>query len=100
MTYGELRRLRGNRRIDERRPDVTRQDQRLLQSVHLKTIENRTLMETLKKHLPQEKLDEIIVDYAICLRKARKNFQENNLSKELDFIANELAIEEEVTTSA
>lgn len=69
--------------MKERRPNLSKQEQRFLYSLHLKTIENRTLMATLKAYLKPSELDEIIVDYAIRLRKARKNFTDNNLDKEM-----------------
>lgn len=94
MNYREFRQIREQGSSKERRHDAVKKDNRLLYNVHLKTIENRTLMETLRYHLPTEQFDTIIVDYAIRLRKARKNFESNNIGKELDMIAYEAELEE------
>lgn len=93
MKYSEFIRIR-QRRPSRETPDVPKQDKRLLYSVHLKTIENRTLMETMKQSLPADQYDQIIIDYAIRLRKARQNFMNNNIGKELDMIAYEAELEE------
>lgn len=94
MNYAEFRRLRKRRPIRECQPEYTKQQDRLLHAIHLKTIENRTLMTTIKENLPPSKVDEIIVDYAIRLRKARRNFDSNNISKELNIIEYEAGLEE------
>ncbi|RPK20103.1 hypothetical protein EDO6_06642 [Paenibacillus xylanexedens] len=39
-------------------------------------------MATLKNALPPSQVDEIIVDYAIRLRKAKQNFEKNNYNYE------------------
>lgn len=95
MNYREFRQLRLRKATRDRQPSISnKQDQRLLYSVHLKTIENRTLLETLKHNLAPDKFDEVIVDYAIRLRKARSNFVTNNIGKELDMLACEAELEE------
>jgi hypothetical protein len=87
MNFSDFKKIRQRRPVRdeprERRPTLTKQEQRFLYSLHLKTIENRTLMTTLKQWLSPSQLDEIIVDYALRLRKARKNFTENNIDKEM-----------------
>ena len=88
MKFSEFRKIRQRRytreeQVRERRPQLSKQEQRFLYSLHLKTIENRTLMATLKAYLKPSELDEIIVDYAIRLRKARKNFIDHNPDKEM-----------------
>jgi hypothetical protein len=58
----------------ERRPSLTSQEERFLYSLHLKTIEFRTLMATLKSKMTPSEFDQFIVDFNLRLRKARKNF--------------------------
>lgn len=94
MNYGVYRRLRHGVDKQGRPPKSISEDQRLLQRVHLKTIENRTLLETLKHHMSSDKFDEIIVDYTIRLRKAKNNFERHNIGKELDILAYEAELEE------
>ena len=80
MNFSEFRRSRTMRKqevVRERR-SFTSQEQCLLYGLRLKTMEHRTLMVTLKQVLPPSKVDEIIVEYAMRLRKAKKNFESNN----------------------
>lgn len=81
-----MRRLDDSRREREkvRRPTLSRQEERFLYSLHLKTIEYRTLMATLKAHLTPSEYDELVVDYSIRLRKAKKNFEANNWKPEIE----------------
>jgi hypothetical protein len=84
MNFTDYRKSRSSalkRRQDcrvERRPSLTTQEERFLYSLRLKTMEYRTLMATLKQVLPPSKVDEVIVEYSMRLRKARKNFESNN----------------------
>lgn len=67
-----------------RRPVLTTQEQRFLYGLRAKTMEHRTLLATLKTMLPPSKVDEIIVEYALRLKKARMNFEKNNYNHEWD----------------
>ncbi len=86
MNFAEYRRRKQTsvqrREVKQRRPNLSTQEQRFLYSLRLKTMEHRTLMATLKNKLPSSQVDEIIVDYAIRLRKARQNFEKNNYDYE------------------
>lgn len=72
----------------ERRPQLTTQEERFLYGLHLKTIECRTLMATLKATMAPSQYNEFIVDYSMRLRKAKKNFEDNNWKDEW-FLTNE-----------
>jgi hypothetical protein len=57
---------------------MTTQEERFLYSLRLRTMEYRTLMCALRKVLPRSEVDQIIVEYSIRLRKAKRNFEKNN----------------------
>ncbi|WP_124118498.1 hypothetical protein [Paenibacillus xylanexedens] len=86
MNFSEYRRRKQvslqRREPKPRRPILTSQEERFLYSLRVKTMEHRTLMATLKNALPPSQVDEIIVDYAIRLRKAKQNFEKNNYNYE------------------
>jgi hypothetical protein len=76
MNFAEFRRSRTVRKqeVARERRNLTSQEQCLLYGLRLKTMEHITL----KQVLPPSKVDEIIVEYAMRLRKAKKNFESNN----------------------
>lgn len=81
MNFADFRKVRERQsrpEPKERRPKLTSQEERFLYSMHLKTIELRALMTTLRAKIPREELDEILIDYWLRLRKAKKNFEQNN----------------------
>lgn len=85
MNFAEYRRRRQAqqpRAMKERRPTLTQQEERFLYSLHLKTIEYRTLMNTLKEHLPRNELDDILVEFNLRLKKARTNFEKQHYNYE------------------
>lgn len=87
MNFSQFRKARERREriepaIKERRPRLSSQEERFLYSMHLKTIELRTLMSTLRAIMPREEFNELMVEYAIRLRKAKKNFEDNNWKDE------------------
>ena len=89
MKFGEYRKakmLSAEKRQREKavatRHVLSTQEERFLYSLRIKTMEYRTLMCTLKDKLPRSAIDEIIVEYAMRLRKARKNFETNNFQYE------------------
>lgn len=85
FTFAEFRRQKERkpeRKPAERRPALSSQEERFLYSLHLKTIENRTLLATLKATMTPSEFNKFIVDYAIRLRKAKKNFENNNWKDE------------------
>lgn len=86
MNFADYRRRReiaSQRRTQmARREPFTNREQQVLYHLRLKTMEHRTLLAALKKGLPSDVLDEVIVDYAIRLRKAKSNFEKNNYRME------------------
>lgn len=81
LTFADFKKQRQKRPVKkavERRPALTSQEQRFLYSLHLKTIECRTMMATLRNTLTPAEFNHFIVDYTLRLRKAKKNFEENN----------------------
>lgn len=82
--YQRTRRARTEKRSAPRRPLMSTQEQRFLYSLRMKTMEHRTLMATIKQVLPPSVVDELIVEYALRLKKARTNFEKNNYNHEWD----------------
>lgn len=86
MNFSDFRRRRQaaleRREATVRRPVLSTQEQRFLYSLRMKTMEYRTLMSTLKQVLPPSQVDQIIVEYALRLRKARQNFEKHNYNYE------------------
>lgn len=84
MNFLELRKRREQQKlaIKSRRPMLTSQEERFLYHLHMKNIEHRTLMLTIKQILTKEQIDDILVEYALRLRKARENFSKNNWKDE------------------
>ncbi len=85
FTFADFRKQRQKKPEEkkaERRPNFSSQEEQFLYSLHLKTIEYRTLMATLKATMTPSEFNQFIVDYAIRLRKAKKNFEANNWNHE------------------
>ncbi|MNU99952.1 hypothetical protein D3C71_901020 [compost metagenome] len=64
-------------------------EEEILYYLRLKNIEQRTLMRTLKDLMSPEEYDQLIVDYNLRLRKAKKNYEKNNWKGEWDEYADE-----------